>query len=239
MTSFQRIVVPRRRLADEVYQQILRAISSGSISPADRLVQEKLASDFQISRTPVREALLRLEQEGVLLTTGRGGFAIRQLTDQEVREIYQAREAVEGHSASVLAKRRDKAAYDRIQAVIDAKEHSRVSAAAEYYESNKAIHRAFVEEVGNRYLLDMFDSMWNRAISFHVFTTTMSEEELKESLREHSALCDAVRTGDADFASNTMRTHINDGLELQLRALAATREKPKRRTRGRRESRAA
>ena len=66
----------RRRLADQVYDQIINAIVNRDIVSEDRLIQEKLAAELQISRTPVREALMRLEQEGVLEVTNRGSFKI-------------------------------------------------------------------------------------------------------------------------------------------------------------------
>ncbi|ANN62058.1 hypothetical protein A9174_34700 (plasmid) [Mesorhizobium loti NZP2037] len=223
MSRFQQIIVPKRRLADEVYAQILSAITEGAIPPSERIVQEKLAADFQISRTPVREALLRLEQEGILITVGSGGFMVRQVADDEAREIYAARQAIEGHSARVLALELDAARLDRIRSVIEAQESRKITTAGEYYDANKAIHRSFVEQTGNRYLLEMFDSMWNRSVSFHIFTTTMSESYLKASLREHAKLLDAVRKGDADAAAQAMRSHIDDGLELQLQAMSVAR----------------
>ncbi|MEM7190842.1 MAG: GntR family transcriptional regulator, partial [Pseudomonadota bacterium] len=97
----------RRRLADEVYHQLIDAILSGEIGPDDRLVQERLAAEMEISRTPVREALLRLEQEGMLVTSARGGFVLYRMTEGEIRELYQARAAVESQAARILASQND------------------------------------------------------------------------------------------------------------------------------------
>ena len=66
MASLNRISVPPRRIADEVYKELLEAITQGRITPHDRLIQERLASELGVSRTPLREALLRLQQEGML-----------------------------------------------------------------------------------------------------------------------------------------------------------------------------
>ena len=67
------------RLAVDVYDQILSAIVNGDIRPGERLIQEQIAAEINVSRTPVREALLRLEQEGVLVQSGRKGFSIRNI----------------------------------------------------------------------------------------------------------------------------------------------------------------
>ena len=66
-------------------------------------MQEKLAEQLQISRTPVREALLRLEQDGILVSSPRGGFALYKMSEDEVRELYQARAAIEGQAVRILA----------------------------------------------------------------------------------------------------------------------------------------
>lgn len=221
LAEFQPIVVNNQRLADEVYRQILLAIAGGIIAPSDRIVQEKLAAEFQISRTPVREALLRLEQEGVLVTAGRGGFTLRLISDDDAREIYSARQAIEGYSARILAEANNETAFTLIAEVIQTEESRDIATAVEYYEANKAIHRAFVLQTGNRYLLEMFDLMWNRSISFHVFASTMDDEALSASLREHLDLLDAVRGSNGDVAARAMREHIARGLDLQLSTLHA------------------
>ena len=71
--------------------------------PGERLIQETIASQIDVSRTPVREAFLRLEREGVLEAAGRGGFQIREITEKEIQHLYLAREAVEGFAAKLLA----------------------------------------------------------------------------------------------------------------------------------------
>jgi DNA-binding GntR family transcriptional regulator len=221
VTGFKPIVVPKRRLADEVYRQILLAISGGGIAPSERIVQEELAETLAISRTPVREALLRLEQEGILVTAGRGGFMLRQISPQEVRDIYEARIAIEGDSARVLAERQDERAFRNIAAVIRREEEEgHVSTPSEYYEANKAIHRSFVVNAGNKYLLEMFDLMWNRSVSFHLFITTMDNAALTASLRSHLELLEMIKTTSPDEAAGSMRRHIADGLDLQLDAIS-------------------
>ena len=82
--TFRSIQPQRKRLADDVYDQLVGAIMAGDITSDDVLVQEKLAAEMQISRTPVREALMRLEQEGVLVASNRG---VSVLPDWVVRDL--------------------------------------------------------------------------------------------------------------------------------------------------------
>ena len=100
---FKQAPAHQQRLADDIYEQILSAILEGDIVPGERMVQESVAREINVSRTPVREALLRLEHEGIIEGSNRRGFSIRRFTEAEVRELYMAREAVEGYSARRVA----------------------------------------------------------------------------------------------------------------------------------------
>ncbi|MEL6792169.1 MAG: GntR family transcriptional regulator [Pseudomonadota bacterium] len=209
----------RRRLADEVYDQLLTAITSGDIGPDDRLVQEKLAAEMQISRTPIREALLRLEQEGVLATSPRGGFVLYRMDEGEVKELYQARAAIEGQAARILAHHNDPQINAMIRRTIETEEDITSPTVRAYFEANRKIHRRFVKLVNNRYLLEMFDSIWNRAVSFQLFAA-IDNADLSKSLGDHMALLEAIETGDKGHALEVFTDHIQAGFELQLEGLA-------------------
>ena len=159
----------RRRLADEAYAQLMDAILSGEIGGDDRLVQERLAAEMEISRTPVREALLRLEQEGVLVTSPRGGFILYKMDESEIRELYQARAAVESQAARILASQNDGFKNRELRATIEREENISNPSVQAYFDANRNIHRRFVELVDNRYLLEMFDNIWNRGTAFRLF----------------------------------------------------------------------
>jgi len=215
--SFRSLSQPRQRLADQVYEQIMEAIRSGSISTEDRIVQEKLAEEFEISRTPVREALFRMEQEGILTVAGRGGFKIRQLGPDEVCELYGARCAIEGHAARLLAEANDSALHDRLRETIAEAEDLKNETVETYFRANLQVHRAIVEATGNRYLLEFFDNIWNRGSSYTLFATIESVD-LAKSLGDHMALVDAIATGDGIAAEEKMIAHIKDGRDLQIEA---------------------
>lgn len=220
--AFESIKPVRKRLAEEVYDQILGAVMSGEIGETDRLVQERLAERLEISRTPVREALLRLEQEGILETASRGGFVLRRPGEGEVREVYEARMAVEGQAIRLAATRGGPAAGARLAGVIEAAEALPEPTVAAYFEANRRIHRAIVEEGGNRWLLETFDTLWNRGSSFRLFAA-IETVDLARSLGAHEALAQAVAAGDGSAANEAMHAHIEDGLALQLEAMRAAR----------------
>ncbi|TWP32572.1 GntR family transcriptional regulator [Leekyejoonella antrihumi] len=219
-SGMRRIDVPHRRLADAAYEQLIDAIASGYIGPSERLVQERLATELGISRTPLREALLRLEQERVLERAGRAGFRLRHATATEVEQIYRARGAIESDAARYLAERGTADDIAEIERVITEEESVPLDSAADYYDSIRRIHREFVARTDNPYLLDMFDLLWNQAVSVHLFTSTMSEEALLKSDREHRELLAGIQGCTGDEAAATMREHIANGLQIQLAEIA-------------------
>ena len=220
---FTEITRKRTRLADEVYAQVLDAVHRGAIAPDQRIVQERLAEELKISRTPVREALLRLEQDGILVAAGTGGFVIRSITEGEVREIYEARTAVEVEAARLLSAARDTKRNALIRETIRQREKLKSQGTRDYFDANRSIHRAIVEQTRNRYLLEMFDTIWNRGFSFHLFAA-IGSRNLAKSLGDHISLIDAIETGDLERAVQVFRSHIADGLELQMLALSEGRE---------------
>lgn len=220
---FTEITRKRTRLADEVYAQVLDAVHRGAIAPDQRIVQERLAEELKISRTPVREALLRLEQDGILVAAGTGGFVIRSITEGEVREIYEARTAVEVEAARLLSAARDTKRNALIRETIRQREKLKSQGTRDYFDANRSIHRAIVEQTRNRYLLEMFDTIWNRGFSFHLFAA-IGSRNLAKSLGDHISLIDAIETGHLERAAQVFRSHIADGLELQMLALSEGRE---------------
>lgn len=220
--TFSSIRPQRRRLADEVYEQLIDAIMAREIGPDDTLVQEKLAAEMQISRTPVREALMRLENEGVLEVSKRGSFRLYQMDDQEVRELYQSRAAVEGQAARILAVRRDADEIAELRAIVAREETISTPSTRAYFEANRNIHRAFVAAARNRFLLEMFDMIWGKAMAFHLFAA-IETIDLEKSLGAHQSLVDVIETGDKTAALEVFTDHIQDGFDLQMQALRTSR----------------
>jgi len=218
--TFKSIRPARRRLADEVYEELIDAIMRRDIQPNDHLVQEKLAAEMQISRTPVREALMRLEKEGVLEVSNRGSFRLSRMDDDEVKELYQSRAAVEGQCARILAARKDAKECDALRAVIEREEDLEDRSARSYFEANRNIHRAIVERANNRFLLEMFDMIWGKAMAFPLFAT-IENVDLSKSLGDHLALIDVIESGDRTAALEEFTKHIQDGFDLQMAGLRA------------------
>lgn len=210
----------RRRLADEVYNELTEAIIRREISHEDVLVQEKLAKEMQISRTPVREALMRLEQEGVLEVSNRGSFRLYKMDDEEVKELYQSRAAIEGQCARILAVNHSQEDIIFLREMVDREENIKDQSARSYFEANRNIHRTFVERANNRFLLDMFDMNWGKALIFPLFAT-IENADMSQTLGDHMNLVDVIASGDRTKALETFIDHIQDGFDLQMEGVRA------------------
>ena len=219
--AFKSIQPARRRLADEVYEELIEAIIRRDIGPDDSLVQEKLAAEMQISRTPVREALMRLENEGVLEVSKRGSFKLYQMGDEEVKELYQSRAAVEGQCARILAVNHTPEDIYALRRVVEEEENITNKTVRGYFEANRNIHMAFVERANNRFLMDMFNMIWGKALVFPLFAT-IENVELEKSLGDHMQLVDVIASGDKTEALEVFTDHIQDGFNLQIEGLHAT-----------------
>ncbi|MGA7272869.1 MAG: GntR family transcriptional regulator [Acidimicrobiia bacterium] len=219
MMTFERFERSSERLADFVYRQIFDAVVAGKIPPGERLVQEILAEEMDVSRTPVREALLRLESEGILESSERGGFLVRSVDLEEAREIYELRAAVEGYAARIVAQRRDPAAIELIRKAVEAAAQG-AGSVEEGYELNRLVHRSIVKATGHALFLDTVDSIWGRSQAFRMFAELHDAKlHFLEAEPTHEEVLAAIESGDGLAAQEALVAHILSGLDLQLEVL--------------------
>jgi DNA-binding GntR family transcriptional regulator len=217
--TFERLERTTVRLADHVYRQLFDAVVSGRIEPGQRLVQEVIAEEMDVSRTPVREALLRLETEGILEASERGGFMVRSLDLVEVRATYELRAAVEGYAARLVAERGDQEAIDLIRKAMAAAAGGATSA-EEGYDLNRQVHRSIVEATGNPMFLETVDAIWGRGQAFRMFAKLHAADlHFLHADPSHEDVLAAIERGDGHAAQEAMTGHILSGLDLQLEVL--------------------
>lgn len=199
-------------LADEAYRRISEAMLAGDLPPGSRLVMDAIAGRLEISRTPVRDALRRLEREGLVEPNGRKGYMVRAVTDADLAHLYESRTAVEAYSARRVAELGELAIRNvdvAIQAVVT--RGARTAAAA--YQQNRAIHRSVIEATGNPILIELFDSVWDRAKALQIFEQFHKfAEGADDLLSGHYELTAAMRVGPEKAYAEMMR-HITVGFE--------------------------
>ena len=222
LPTFKPLDRPPQRLADSVYEQLLDAIAAGAVAPGTRLVQGAIAEQMNVSRTPVREALLRLEREKILDSVDRGGFVVRTISSDDARQIYQVRQAIEGHGARLVAEGADPAAAAAaLLPLVEATEQWDATEGLKVaFQRNDALHRGVVEATANQVLVAAFDLVWARAQSFLMYAVLVAIEPLPEVPGTgHRDILQAIGAGDGHKAQETMIAHIAHGLEAQIEAL--------------------
>jgi DNA-binding GntR family transcriptional regulator len=202
--------------SSRTYVSLRRDIVSGRL-PADRLLLEgPLAERYGVSRTPVREALQRLQQDGLVLRAARG-YAIRRYTTDEVFEIYEARILLEGHAAASAAERHGEADAHRIRLAHDRLVALDTAASAEVrIDANERFHRAIWEAGRNHAVLDALERLHLHLVRH---TTLTDPGRWSRVADEHGALLEAIVAREPDLARQLMADHLVSGRNVTLAAL--------------------
>lgn len=200
---------------EAAYTQLLAAIRSGTYSPGDRLREVEVAERLALSRTPVREALRRLEADGVIEHRPRLGAVIRKVSHAELVELYEMRIVLERTAAEMAAKH---AAPAEIEALRDLNEAISQSAQAEAAALNQDFHRGLYLATRNRFLLDAARSL-NNALMLLGPTTLGDAARIAVVTKQHDAILDAIAAGDAEAASAAAETHLQTSLRHRLKLL--------------------
>lgn len=201
------------RLSDRAYQLIRSSIVSGEFRPNQRLVETELAERFAISRTPVRDGLQRLFDEG-LVGGGKHGWIVHEHTIEEITEIYEARAAMEGYAVRLAAERLTDEELDEIERIQRSLgDHWAEVDRIEVVGLNARFHQAILDGARNRRLITLIDR--NRDFYFnHRVAERYTEEHVERSREGHDQIILALRARDADRAEQLTREHIFQGLEV-------------------------
>ncbi|RWR10853.1 GntR family transcriptional regulator [Paenirhodobacter populi] len=206
----------------DAYTMILEAIDAGVYRPGDRLVESELAERFGVSRTPVREALQRLETQSMLARDGRS-LIVASLDHNQLAELYVVRAELEALAAALAAKH---AAPEEVRVLEDmvARDWEQMTDAFELARSNKLFHRQIHLASHNRYLVQQLDLV-HRSMALLASTSLAADGRRDAALREHQAIVEAIRTGDEAGAAAALRAHISNAFETRLKLDAAAGRK--------------
>lgn len=212
----------RRTSAPSAYEQIRTAIVEGRYSPGARLVEQRIAEEFDLSRTPVREALRTLEAEGLVRIEPHRGATVRTLSVPEVVDLYDLRARLEGYAAELAAQRRDDddlATIDRgIEAFAAAttQRHTDPLERARALDSaNKVIHGAVVAAARHRQLGQLLTRTVDVSLVFLAFRT-FSPEQTRQSHEFHQLIRSAIAAREPGRAAALMAEHILQGRDVLL-----------------------
>jgi len=197
---------PRTRSrADFVYERLRDAVSDGRIAGGERVREEDVARNLGVSRTPVREALQRLHQRGILILGPGRGFVVAQLSHGQVLELYAMREILEGPAARFAALH---ASADEIATLYELQEQLRTADDDMLHVSlNRRFHQAIYEAAHNRYLMQTLESL-NDSFALLRSSTFRLPHRTRDSDEERRRIIAAIEKRDPDLAEKEAREHI-------------------------------
>lgn len=193
---------------------ILDAIDRGDFRPGDRLVESELAERFGVSRTPVREALQRLETQSVLVRDGRS-LMVATLSHDQMAELYAVRTELEALAARLAAQH---AAREEIRVLHRMVEEDRafLGDAPALARANRRFHTQIHRASHNRYLVQQL-GMVHRSMALMATTSLAAEGRGEAALAEHLAIVDAIDARDGNAAAEALRQHLSEAFETRLR----------------------
>jgi DNA-binding GntR family transcriptional regulator len=214
-------------IREHVYRYLKEMIIDGEYKPGDRLIERELADKLNISRTPIREALFRLESQGFVKTLPRKGVVVSDVSEQEVIEVFTILSSLEVLSAKLAAQRVD----ETLQAKLDEKieELLALEAASEeeydkkHIEMNYLIYQAAKSP-------RLFDILSGLTDYIHMSANMGYETpgRRKESLKEHIEIMKAIRNKEVEMAEYLTKIHIENSKKAYVKSLEKVKEKKKK-----------
>ncbi len=212
----------------DAYDLILEAIDTGVYAPGDRLVESDLAERFGMSRTPIREALQRLETQSMLTRTGRS-LIVASLDHGQLADLYIVRAELEGLAARLAAQH---ATPEEVRVLVGMVEHDLglVDDPGKLAQANRRFHKQLHLASHNRYLIDQLELV-HRSMALLATTSLAADGRGVQALNEHKAIVTAISEGRGAEASEALKKHLSYAFETRLKIDAGeigTHEGPER-----------
>jgi DNA-binding GntR family transcriptional regulator len=213
-----------RRTGAEVYERLKQDILTFNFRPGERLVELELCDRYEVSRTPVREALRRLEDEGLVIARDKGGRVVKGLDISDYEDVYAVRRILEVHAVQTLSARADQIDIEALEN--DWREGYPADTTpldGSFVVPDERFHLGLARATQNAYLVESLERVHDRLRTIRSVVFTV-RERLIVSAAQHIAITEAIRAGDSDTAVRLMEAHIEqskDGIRsIMLRLLS-------------------
>ncbi|AXT36438.1 GntR family transcriptional regulator [Phaeobacter sp. LSS9] len=214
--------LPRSTSQTDAYALILEAIDVGVYRPGDRLVESDLAERFGVSRTPIREALQRLETQSLLERDGRS-LIVASLDHNQMAELYVVRRELEGLAASLAARHATEEEIRVLQEMV-ASDDAFVDNPTELAKANRRFHEQIHLASHNRYLVQQLNLV-HRTMALMATTSLAAEGRGRIAQAEHKSIVSAIERRDEEAAGRALKDHISVAFMTRLKQDAGDRSK--------------
>ena len=209
-----------RSAPTDAYSMILDAIDVGVFRPGDRLVESELAERFGVSRTPIREALQRLETQSLLARDGRS-LIVASLDHNQMAELYVVRRELEGLAAALAARHATEEEVRILREMVEA-DNGLVDNPAALARANRRFHKQIHLASHNRYLVQQLDLVY-RTMALMATTSLAAEGRPHVAQNEHDAIVRAIEEKNEEGANLALREHISVAFMTRLKQDAEAR----------------
>ncbi|MDR6881173.1 GntR family transcriptional regulator [Bacillus sp. 3255] len=207
-------------IRDKVYQYIKQAIVQGIYKSGDRIIERELADQLNVSRTPIREALFRLESQGFVKTLPRKGVVVSKLSPEEIIEIFTILSSLESLAVKLAVKKLEPVHREELGRIVTEIDHAVAKPTFEpsdwkyHFEANEVIFRA----ARSPRLTQMLDGLSDYIRAFvHVGYELPGRQ--RKAMEEHREIIKAVLGGEAEFAENLTKIHVENSKKAYMEAL--------------------
>jgi DNA-binding GntR family transcriptional regulator len=200
--------------SDFAYTRVRELILSGELEPGAVINQAILARQIGISTTPLREALKRLKQQGLVELDAHRDARVTPLDPEEARDLLEVRRALDPLAASLAADRRTKQDVAEMRAALEGLEALASNPTVQQLVAHRRFHAAIYRASHNARLAETLDGLWDTADRYrrHGLQVERSAEEIATKANEHTLLFEAIVEGDGATAADVMRAHIQTSL---------------------------
>lgn len=206
-------------LKDKAYSFIKRKIISCEYLPGQILIESEIIQAIGASRTPIREALNKLEQERLVRIIAKRGVFVSEITMATVYEVYDVRELVEPYLIEKNAPAISKERVDRLFADFEKLQQGESASIDQYYAFDNDLHQVFVSNNNNSYLQIMMEQIYGQNNRIRILSGRASRHRLRESQREHRVILDAIRREDYTGCALAMKEHLSIARDAALEAI--------------------
>ena len=205
------VTLTPRALYEEVAEQLRQRIFRRELEPGSWIDEMKIADEFGISRTPLREALKVLAAEGLVTMKVRRGAYVTEMSEKDLRDVYHLLSLLESDAAGVVASRLQDAELAQLQAL-----HAELEAAGQdreqFFAVNERFHLLLLELADNRWRSQVVADL-RKVMKLNRHNSLLKRGRIEDSLQEHRQIMAALQARDGAAAVEAMRTHFAQGLE--------------------------
>ena len=199
------------------YDYLVSKMQRGDLIGGMSVTEQGLAGELGISRTPVREALRRLEVDGLVVSEPRFGMKVKELGYTEILELYEAREALEMAAVEICAEKISGIEIAELE-ILQEQMAGSVGEPSRIAGLNYAFHKALLNAAKNRYLTMSFEAI-HKTLAILGATTLANTERAEESLIEHCDLIECLKLRDKEGARMIMGRHLSNAKRIRLRQI--------------------